>query len=353
MVSALKTATKYLHILLSLTLITASVSVTAQEDPEKQILFDKFYNKPGPPSTLRVILNKFSLGISTGYGRTTYNQDLSGFALIQKQDSLFAFSSDRLATSSITTGYSNWFNDVGTVENIQVSNSDFLVNSDTTELKYKAKARGIPLAFTLHYSFDRYRIGLGASWEFHKINDFKPVNFTDSLQSYRSPVSNATFKRYFLMLGGRVYNYYEYSLVVDAQIGILKLGKNFNSSVIKKGIYFNLGASVEREFSEYFTAFVRPSFEIKSFTTNLPEGLSVPHRQPSFFVNVGVYLKLPELPRCKIKNCQIQVNHTHGGGRNWRSRMHPFFKKQNPHYGENYPKLLRDKRKNKKKLNPF
>ncbi len=334
-------------------LLTTSVTVSAQDDPEPKILFDKFYNKPAPPSSLRAILNKFSLGISTGYGRTNYISDFSGFGLIQKQDTLYAFSSERLATSSIVTGYSNWFNDVETVENIQVNNNDFLVNSDTAELKYKAKARGIPLSFTLHYSFDRYRIGLGASWEFHKINDFNPVNFTDSLRSYSSPVSNATFKRYFMMLGGRVYSYYEYSLVVDAQIGILKLGKNFNSSVIKKGIYFNLGTSIEREFSEYFTAFVRPSFEIKSFTTNLPEGLSVPHKQSAFFVNFGVYLKLPELPKCKISNCEIQINHTHGGGRNWRSRMHPFFKKQNPHYGENYPKHLRDKRKNRKKVNPF
>jgi hypothetical protein len=33
--------------------------------------------------------------------------------------------------------------------------------------------------------------------------------------------------------------------------------------------------------------------------------------------------------------------------------MHPFWKKQNPHYGENYPKLIKEKRKNRKKLNPY
>lgn len=334
--------------------------ISAQDDPpeQKKILFDKFYNKPGPPSPLRVILSKFSLGISTGYGRTSYKDDLSGLALIQKRDSgLFVFNTtSNINDDQITVGYSNWFNDAIALDSIAIDPvNDFLVSSDTADLGYKAKARGIPLTFTLHYSFDRYRVGLGASFEFHKINDFNPLSFADSLQlqSYKSPVENATFKRYFLTLGGRVYSYYDYSLVVDAQIGILKLGKKFNTSVINKGIYFNLGTSIEREFSEYFTAFVRPSFEIKSFTTNLPEGLSVTHKQSAFFVNVGVYLKLPELPKCRIRNCQIQINHTHGGGKNWRSRMHPFFKKQNPHYGENFPKLLRDKRKNKKKLNPF
>ena len=325
-------------------------------DPEKKVLFDKFYNKPGPPPAFRVFLNKFSLGISTGYGSTSYKDDFSGLALIQKRDSEFyAFNvSSNIDDDEITVGYSNWFNDVLSVESIAIDRAnDFIVSSDTADLRYKAKAHGTLLTFTLHYSFDRYRVGLGVAYEFHTINEFNPTSFAGSLQSYQSPVRKATFKRYFLALGGRVYSYYDYALVVDAQIGTLKLGKNFNTSVIKKGFYFNLGTSIEREFSEYFTAFVRPSFEIKNFTTNLPEELSVPHKQSAFFLNVGVYLKFPELSKCKIRNCQIQVNHTHGGGRNWRSRMHPFFKKQNPQYGENYPKLLKDKRKNKNKLNPF
>jgi hypothetical protein len=333
------------------------MSTYAQGDPEQKILFDKFYNKPGPPSSLRSIINKFSLGVSSGYGRTTYKDDLRGFALMQKRDStLLLFNSNsNTSNDEISKTYLSWLNFVPVAHNVPIdrANNDFLVNSDTANIGYNASARGIPLNFTLHYSFDRYRVGLGASFEFHKINTFKPISYRDSLQSYASPVSKATFKRYFLMLGGRVYSYYDYSLIVDAQLGILKLGKNFNNSIIKKGIYFNLGTSIERKFSEYFTAFIRPSYEIKSFTTKLPDNLSVPHKQSAFFVNVGVYLKLPELPKCKIKNCQIQINHTHGGGRNWRSRMHAFYKKQNPHYGENYPKLLRYKRKNKNKVNPF
>jgi len=335
----------------------ASIEVYAQDEPESKILFDKFYNKPKPAPPIRKILNKFSLGISTGYGRTFYKHEFSDIVLLQKRDSLlYVFSQESdISDDEITQAYPNWFNAAPVASNVAIdrANNDFVVSSDSVKIGYKAKARGIPLTFTLHYDFDRYRVGLGASFEFHKIGEFKPISFADSLQSFASPVSKATFKRYFLTLGGRVYSYYDYSLVVDAQIGILNLGPNFDKSVIQKGVYFNLGTSIEREFSEYFTAFIRPSFEIKSFTTNLLEDLSVPHKQSAFFINVGVYLKLPELPKCKIKNCQIQINHTHGGGKNWRSRMHPFFKKQNPHYGENYPKLLRDKRKNKNKLNPF
>ena len=48
----------------------------------------------------------------------------------------------------------------------------------------------------------------------------------------------------------------------------------------------------------------------------------------------------------------IQINHAHGN-REYRSRMHPIWKKQNPHYGENYPNLIKYKGKNKYKLNPY
>ena len=60
-------------------------------------------------------------------------------------------------------------------------------------------------------------------------------------------------------------------------------------------------------------------------------------------VNLGAYLKLPELPHCRIKNCATQINHTHGGGKECRSRKHPFYKQQNTHNGENYPRLFKNK----------
>ena len=188
------------------------------------------------------------------------------------------------------------------------------------------------------------------SWEFHKIKPFEPRN-NSNLKSFEPSIKKETFKRYFIYLGGVVWKYYEYSLAVDGQLGMYNLGGAFAKP---KGFHFNLGVSLEREFSEYLTAFVRPSFEYRRFDTSLPEAsLTVNHKVPVVFINVGTYLRLPELPRCRIKNCATQINHTHGGGKEWRSRMHPFYKKQNPHYGENYPKLFKYKWRNKNKINPY
>jgi hypothetical protein len=122
---------------------------------------------------------------------------------------------------------------------------------------------------------------------------------------------------------------------------------------MKKSIYLNLGVRAEREFSEYFRIFIRPSYEVKSYKLTIPETTqTLQHRLNGLYVNVGFTYRLPELRRCFLKTCHAQINHAHGN-REYRSRRHPIYKKQNPHYGENYPELIKYKGKNKNKLNPY
>jgi hypothetical protein len=154
------------------------------------------------------------------------------------------------------------------------------------------------------------------------------------------------------MIGGMVYRYYDYTLVVDANFGGYNLGSTFDKTIIKKGMYINLGLVAERQMSEYFRLFVRPSFELKSYKLNIPESTSITHHFNAFYLNVGASYRMPELRRCPFKSCRAQVTHAHGN-REYRSRVHPIYKKQNPHYGENYPSLIKYKGKNKKKLNPY
>ena len=138
----------------------------------------------------------------------------------------------------------------------------------------------------------------------------------------------------------------------DLQLGGYSPGSNFDSSLVKAGTFINLGVTVERELSEYLRIFVRPSYEIKSYTMSLAAGPSIAHNINAFYLNIGLTYSLPELPKCVIPGCKIQINHAHGD-REYRSRVHPIYKKQNPQYGENYPELIKYKGKNKRKLNPY
>ena len=254
--------------------------------------------------------------------------------------------------SNIPSGYSNWFNAVTPSTNTTSAGS-FLVNSDTATIGFKSKSFNIPLRATLHVEFDRYRIGAGYSFDYTRVGDFKPLSYGDRIDNFSPEVSSFFLKKYFISLGAAVYRYNEYLLVVDANIGGYKLGKDFDAGSIKKGVFVNLGVTVEREMSEYFRLFVRPSYEIKNYKLNFQEsGQSITHKFNAFYINVGATYRIPELRRCFLKSCKAQMNHAHGN-REYRSRVHPIYKKQNPHYGENHPVIIKYKGRNKKKLNPY
>lgn len=297
---------------------------------------------------LRKILSKVTFGLSTGYGSTTFKHELDGYGIIQNPDS----APKLFQPASINSGYSNWFNRV-TPSGNTVQAGAFLVNSDTTTIGFRSKSSNIPIKATLHVEFDKYRIGGGYSIDYTTMGSFSPTRYGDKIGNFSPDFSSFFLQKYFGMIGGTVYRYYEYLLVVDANVGGYSLGSNFDKSAIKKGVFLNLGVAVEREMSEYFRVFIRPSYEIKSYKLGLPEtGQSITHKFNAFYLNVGATYRIPELRRCFLKTCKAQMNHAHGN-REYRSRVHPIYKKQNPHYGENHPNLVKYKGKNKRKLNPY
>ncbi|MEQ8927523.1 MAG: hypothetical protein RLO81_17030 [Fulvivirga sp.] len=331
--------------------------VSGQDEEKPAIPLDHFYAKPDNVSSLRLLLSKLHFGLSTGYGRTFYKQDLGGYSILQQQDSTpLLFSNDvDPTTGNIPRGYRYWFNTVEQSDNVTVDpNNDFLVSSDTSELIFRAPGTSIPLQLTLHVEIqNRYKIGAGFMFEYHRVGEFTSKNFDGSIASITPNFGSTFYKKYFLILGGKVYRYYDYVLSVDANIGAFNLSNKFNKGLIQKGVFFNVGATIERELSEYFSAFVRPSFDFKNFTINVPESsTSITTNMNAFYLGVGVFYRIPELKKCFLKNCTTQVNHQHGN-KQYRSRMHPIWRKQNPHHGENYPRLFKYKKKNKKKLHPY
>lgn len=297
---------------------------------------------------LRQLFSKLYFSLGTGYANTPFRHGLDGFGILQQPDSLpLIFNNNNVAVR-----YSNWTNDVVSSSNPLTPNP-FTVSADTAEIGFRSKTFSIPLKATVHVEFDRYRIGGGYSLDYTRVGDFRPISYGDQISSYRLERSSMFVKHYFAMLGAMVYRYYEYALVVDANIGGYSLGRDFAKNIMKKGVYLNLGLRAEREFSEYFRVFIRPSFEMKSYKLSIPEtSQELQHRLDGLYLTFGATYRIPELRRCFLKTCHAQINHAHGD-REYRSRRHAIWKKQNPHYGENYPELIKYKGKNKRKLNPY
>ena len=265
-------------------------------------------------SRIRQILNQFSLTLMTGYGRTFYSHDLSDFSLLQKENTFYIIDNATVTETGANVGFSNWMTDPERAEGVYKGPNDVLINSDSTGLGFKVKGTSIPLILSLQYNISRFRLGVGVAAEFHKIRTFKPSFDENLLNEYEEESINTLQTRIFGTVGARVWDYWDYSFVVDAQFGKHNRGSAFNKSQMSQGMYFNLGVAIEKNLSEYFRVIVRPAYEFSGYTMNLPESdLSIKNKAPMLYVQAGISLTYPEIPRCPIKSCHTQMKHIHFG----------------------------------------
>lgn len=337
-----------------------------------QDIYEKYdiYRNPA-----RVILNKISITATTGIAITNYSHQLSGVYFYQDAQNQFIFSNDIENLGSTFSGYTDWLNDPqlgfetslenpfdlpfdylpNPVYNPALGGQTFLVDTDTTDFGFKGGSRGIPITLSLHYEFEKFRVGLGYSYEIHYLRSLKPTAFSDQVRSYQPNVSRTRYSRLFGMVGYKFYQFWSYDFVAELQFGRITAGKQFNNGLINRGIYTNFGVSIENNWSEYFRIIIRPSIDFKSYTVNVPDGVTVNHKYPTFFIQAGISINIPDIPRSPMKSDHVQLKHVYTNpvtGQRMEVRGQPIWKRQNPKVGENHRKLWRYKRKNKRKLNP-
>jgi hypothetical protein len=329
--------------------IIASMPVTlsAQVEGNSSIPLDHFYVKPRHGSNaFRHVLRNFHFGAYTGIGKTFFNSKLDGFGVYQAPNS-----APELFTTSTATRYTNWINNAG-VDTTPPANY-VVANLGTRGLGFKGTALNIPLGGTLHYEFNRYRIGGGYSYELMRIGTLHSKILSDKISDMSPASASALVRKYWGTAGVSFYRWNDYLFTADLQVGNYKLKTGYNSAQVTTTTFFNLGVVIERNLSEYFKVYVRPTYEIKSYTLVPPEsGQAIHYNINALYAQVGFTYSIPELPRCFLKDCHVQINHPHGN-KEYRSRRHPIYKKQNPGYGENDPALIKYKGKNKSKLNPY
>lgn len=323
------------------------VDTFAQDDENPTFPLETIYAKR-KPWPMRGFLKNFKFSASIGEATTYFSHNLEGFGVFQRT----GYTPRIFAGTSTNTLFYNWVNNVAS-DTVQIKPDSYLVSSDTAKLGFKGKALNIPLHVMVHYEFKNFRIGGGYGIEYMSIGTLHSKTFTDKIGNFRPTSPNGLMKKYYGFFGYSFYRWQDFLFTGLAQVGGYKPGRNFDMTNIKKGINVNLGVTVERELSEYTKLFIKPSFDIKSYNLIVPgSGLPIKHHMNAFYTQIGITFSIADLPKCFHTECKIQMNHAHGN-REYRSRVHPFYKKQNPNYGENYPKLVKYKRKNKRKLNPY
>lgn len=327
-------------------------------------------------SPVRKVLNMFSVNFSTGYGYSPYKHSLEGFYFLQVPEGQFILPSSTIIGDEVT-GYSSWINNpqVGEPVNLRdpfeiprpgldrpVNNpllisQTFLVNADTSALGFRGSSHMVPVLLSLHFNFAMVRAGLGYQVSQEYMGNFKPTMYEDKIRPLSLDFNTAFQRRFFGLIGVKFYEWYNYGFVAEAQFGSINPGRNFDPAVAQFNSFINIGLSIEKSISEYVRFTFRPSYDIRSYTVTLPEGQGqVAHKNPSLMFQAGLSVNFPEIPRTPMRSDHVQLKHLYTDpetGRRMEVRGQPIWRWQNPKIGQNHRKIVRDRGKNRRKMNPY
>lgn len=327
----------------------------------------------------RVFANKFSWTLTTGYGATNYKHSLQGYTYYQDLNNQYISANSSDASNGLYQGYENWFNGPALgpsvsiadqtnvpfprlndpVNNPFLANSQLLLDADSLGLEFSGISNTIPLLASVHYEFQKFRIGLGFQLEYVSVSALRPNVREDIIRPYIPNFSSTFNTKLFGILGYKFHEYWDYSFVAELQVGRINPGKQFNTNALGIGqnLFVNLGVSIEKNLSEYFRVVVRPSYDFRNYTINIPSDVpsSIQHDYNMFAIQIGVSINIPEIPRSPYKSDHVQLKHviTASDGQLMEVRGQPIWKAQNPKVGQNHRRLWRYKLKNRRKIDPY
>jgi hypothetical protein len=328
---------------------------------------------------LMVFMNKFSWTLTTGYGATNYSHSLQGFTYYQDLENQFISSNPTDLTTGTYRGFENWLNNPNLgpelliadltdvpfprlndpVNNPLLQNNRILINSDSVGLGFSAVSSTIPVLVSVHYDINKFRIGLGFQYEKVIFSPLKPSVLGDVIRPYTPDFKSTSNTKIFGILGYKFHEYWDYSFVAELQVGRIGSGKEFNTNALGIGqnLFINLGINIEKNLSEYVRVVLRPSYDFRNYTVNIPSDIpsSIQHNYNMFAIQIGISINIPEIPRTPYESDHVQVKHviTTPNGDLREARGQPMWKVQNPKVGQNHRKLWRYKFKNKRKIDPY
>lgn len=303
---------------------------------------------------IRRTLNKFNLQMEKGYGYFSYQNELTDVSVIRnpRGDLLYIVPLGQEAQRGGTfNGYSNWFNDLRTVDIFRIHDDSQIVRTDTAAFVYENNGRINPLTLRLTYSFNRVdkqrlkttgdrvmtedeflRVGVGISTGAINFRNTVNTQEVDSrIGSFALPQTKFSSSRMFGSVSYNAYTFVDFALWVDLTAGVWKTkATDINQDLVTYNPFFNIGLLFETTISKYFKVYVRPSFEMRSYSL-ADEFITTNHSFSVFSIAFGALIKYPTYPRNKHGANRVEMEHVFNG-RIYRGRS--IFQPQNPRTGQ-------------------
>lgn len=306
-------------------------------------------------SPIRKTLNRLNFNIEKSFGYFSYSNPLTDVSVIRnpRGDQLYIVPLGQ--EDGITTpvnAFDNWFNDLNPLSIERIDDDSHIVRTDTADFKYTNNGRINPITFRVSFSLkkldkghfertqervylddDMIRIGGGIGFGSLKFRNSVSTQDVDAqLRSFRLPETKLSTTKIFGSISYNFYSLGDFSMHADVLGGVWKIKTSqVNTDIISYDPFFNIGVMFQKKFSKYFKGYIRPSFEMRSYTL-ANDQVSVQHKFSVFSIDLGVLIKYPVYPRNRYKAHQVQMEHVFNG-KMYRGR--PFYKKQNPRTGQN------------------
>jgi hypothetical protein len=305
-------------------------------------------------SPIRKMLNKFNLQLEKGYGYFNYQNELTDVSVVRnpRGDVLYIVP---LGQEAQPTGpfnaYSNWFNDLSPADVFRIDDDSQIVRTDTTSFIYENNGRINPLTLRLTYSFNKVdkqrlktsgdrvmteeeflRVGVGISTGAIKFrNAVHTQDIDPRIGNFVLPQTKFSSSKMFGSISYNAYTFVDFAVWVDLTGGVWKSKSTaINKDFVTYDPFFNVGVMFESTISKYFKLYVRPSFEMRSYSL-ADEFVTTSHSFSVFSVDFGALIKYPTYPRNKHGASRVQMEHVFNG-RIYRGRS--IFQPQNPRTGQ-------------------
>lgn len=304
---------------------------------------------------IRKNLNRFNFSIEKGVGYFSYQNPMTDVSVIRdpttSQLYIVPLGEEQGLTSPINA-FSNWFTDLTPIGIERIDDDSHIVRTDTSDFVYKNNGRINPLTFRFSLSLkkldkghfqrtgekiyqddDMIRIGGGIG--FGALNFRNPAStqsVSNDFRGFTLPTTKLSTTKLFASLSYNFYTLGDYSIHADVLGGVWKVkASQVNKEVINYDPFFNIGLMFQTKFSKYFKGYIRPSFEMRSYTVS-NDLVNIQHKFSVFSIDIGLLFKYPIYPRNKYKADQVQMEHVFN---NKIYRGRPFYRKQNPRFGQN------------------
>lgn len=304
---------------------------------------------------IRKNLNRFNFSLEKGLGYFAYQNPMTDVSVIRDATSSQLYIVPLGEEQGLTTpinAYSNWFNDLTPIGIERIDDDSHIVRTDTSDFVYKNNGRINPLTFRFSLSLkkldkghfqrtgekiyqddDMIRIGGGIG--FGALNFSNPAatqSVSNEIRAFTLPTTKLSTTKLFASLSYNFYTLGDYSIHADVLGGVWKVkASQVNKEVVNYDPFFNIGMMFQTKFSKYFKGYIRPSFEMRSYTVS-NDLVNIQHKFSVFSIDIGLLFKYPIYPRNKYKADQVQMEHVFN---NKIYRGRPFYRKQNPRFGQN------------------